>query len=84
MAGVFRAALDAGMQRTSKGSMAAPLHYMASFMRSKRTSLPAPYTINDPAKFTAVDTTQPKESLLASVLRQLPVRRAAKLLHICI
>ena len=59
MAGVCRAALNAGMVRISKGSMAAALHYLAAFIRAKRTSTPAPYTINDPAKFAAVDATQP-------------------------
>ena len=47
MAGVARAALNAGMQRSSRGSMAADLHYFAAFVRSKRSSAPALYTVDD-------------------------------------
>ena len=58
IAGVARAALNAGMERVSKGSMAAALYYFASFVRSKRAAAPSLYTIDDPGQFSKVDTTQ--------------------------
>ena len=59
MAGVARAALNAGMERASKGSMSAALYYFASFVRSKRAASPSLYTIDDPTQFSRVDATQP-------------------------
>ena len=60
IAGVFRAALNAGMERSSKGSMTSALHYLADFVRSQRASTPAPYTVKDAGQFAAVDATQPR------------------------
>ena len=60
IAGVCRAALNAGMERSSKGSMTSALHYLADFVRSQRASTPAPYTVKDAGQFAAVDATQPR------------------------
>ena len=59
LAGVARAALNAGMERTSKGSMSAALYYFASFIRSKRSTAPSLYTIDDPSQYSNVDSSQP-------------------------
>ena len=59
MAGVTRAALNAGMDRSSRGSMAAALHHLAAFVRAKRSAAPSLYTIDDPQQFSTVDDSQP-------------------------
>ena len=73
MAGVSRAALNAGMERASKGSMVAALHHFAAFVRSKRSATPALYTIDDPGQFSAVDVTHPFQAAESGWLYSLTV-----------
>ena len=73
MAGVARAALNAGMDRSSKGSMAAALYHFAAFVRSKRASAMMVYTIDDPAQFSKVDDSQPFHTTESGWLYELSV-----------
>ena len=59
MAGVFRAALNNGLDRSSKGSMAAALYYLSSFIRSKRAEKRVEFTIDDKDDFHVVNTSRP-------------------------
>ena len=73
MAGITRAALNAGMDRSSKGSMQAALYHLAAFVRAKRSSAPVVYTIDDPQQFSDVDDTQPFSTVESSWLWKLSV-----------
>ena len=54
MAGIFRAALSAGLSTESRGNLKAALHYFVSFVRSARSSSPQAFTFDDPSEFTAL------------------------------
>lgn len=54
MAGLFRTAIDKGLDSTDKGSMQAALHYYTSFVRSIRSASAADFTIDDPGDFVAL------------------------------